>query len=63
LIAKGNYVNYINNNMPFSYDKRNHNEKYFSNKLIRKNPNNKNKTNQTQNLNYNKWFKCNRITK
>ena len=53
LIDKGNYANYINNNMPFSYDKRNYNEKYFSNKLIRKIPNNKNKTNQTQNLNNN----------
>ncbi len=52
-IAKGNYVNYINNNKPLSNDKRNNNEKYFSNKLIRKIPNNKNKTNERQNLNNN----------
>ena len=52
-IAKGNYVNYINNNKPFSNDKKNNNEKYFSNKLIRKIPNNKTKINERQNLNYN----------
>lgn len=53
LINKGNYVNYINNNKPLTNDRRNNNEKYFSNKLIRKIPNNKNKNNERQKLNYN----------
>ena len=53
-INKGNYAKYINNNKPIPNDRRNNNEKYFSNKLIRKIPNtNNNKTNEKQDLNYN----------